>query len=452
MFNLLAKRLSSDLLICIGLILFCLSLRVGVVALRFQELNEDADSYIGIANNLAAGRGFSIPDSTKPTAFRPPLYPILIAPISSPDLAWARAVLNLLAAAGSMIFIWMAAENLGFSRIQKGLALLVYGCDPLLLRYSSLSMTETVCSMIAAALLWRLVRDHQQESWQSHLLTGIVFGFCVLTRPTFWAFGILYGGVTLLSWLYPRLRLAFPTPRQLIIVLGGTFLIAGPWFIRNFIEMKSPILMTTHGGYTILLGNNEAFYAEVVEQPFGTVWDGSKGPGQAVWANGINQQMDALGLTTEIERDRWQGDLAKQTIRENPVLFLKSCWLRFVRFWNIFPSGPAVQNVPATLYYLVGVWYSLLGVSFLVGLCRVCRVRCADRNWLNWSAQQTLLDWTPILLLILSFTLVHLVYWSNVRMRAPIVPAIALVVGAVFKGTRIEESVCVEKTKSLHTT
>ena len=31
------------------------------------------------------------------------------------------------------------------------------------------------------------------------------------------------------------------------------------------------------------------------------------------------------------------------------------------------------------------------------------------------------------LLLILNFTLVHLVYWSNMRMRAPLVPLIALI-------------------------
>lgn len=452
MFNLLAKRLSSDLLICIGLILFCLSLRVGVVAIRFQELNEDADSYIGIAQNLAAGRGFSTPGSTKPTAFRPPLYPILIAPISSPDLAWARAVLNLLAAACSMFFISLAAANLGFSRIQKYFALLVYGCDPLLLRYSSLTMTETVCSLMAAAILWRLTKETQKQSSQGHLLTGIIFGFCVLTRPTFWAFGMLYGAASLLSWVFPRLRLTFPTPRQLLVVLGGVFLIAAPWFVRNLVVMRSPILMTTHGGYTILLGNNEAFYSEVVEHPFGTVWDGSKGPGQAIWANGINRQLDTLGLKTEIERDRWQGDLAKQTIRETPGLFLKSCWLRFIRFWNIFPSGPAVENVPATIYYLVGVWYSVIGVSFVVGLYRICRVRCVDQSIQLRSVQRTLQDWTPILLLILAFTLVHLVYWSNVRMRAPIVPAIALVFGAAFKGVRIEESVCVEKSKSLHST
>ena len=38
------------------------------------------------------------------------------------------------------------------------------------------------------------------------------------------------------------------------------------------------------------------------------------------------------------------------------------------------------------------------------------------------------------LLLILNFTLVHLFYWSNMRMRAPLVPLIALVAARGIAG------------------
>lgn len=206
-----------------------------------------------------------------------------------------------------------------------------------------------------------------------------------------------------------------------------------PWLMRNLAVMKSPILMTTHGGYTILLGNNEAFYREVVQQPFGTVWDGSNGPGQAVWANNINQEMDALGLTTEMERDRWMSNLAHQTIRENPGLFLKSCWLRFRRFWNLFPSGPAMENVSTTLYRLVGLWYGCVGLLLLFGVFQICAGRKSQYS-----------TWIPAILLILAFTIVHLFYWSNVRMRAPIVPAIALIAGVVLQRSCIKQSACFE--------
>jgi hypothetical protein len=50
---------------------------------------------------------------------------------------------------------------------------------------------------------------------------------------------------------------------------------------------------------------------------------------------------------------------------------------------------------------------------FILGLAS--RVHGGDRRWL-----------LP-LCVVLNFTLVHLVYWSNMRMRAPLVPLIALV-------------------------
>jgi hypothetical protein len=34
--------------------------------------------------------------------------------------------------------------------------------------------------------------------------------------------------------------------------------------------------------------------------------------------------------------------------------------------------------------------------------------------------------WWPLVLLVLSFALVHVVYWSNLRMRAPVEPVLAL--------------------------
>ena len=58
-------------------------------------------------------------------------------------------------------------------------------------------------------------------------------------------------------------------------------------------------LITTFNAYL-------PFYEEVVRQPFGTVWDDSRNPSQKDWAGGINEEMDRLGVTGEVERDRWR--------------------------------------------------------------------------------------------------------------------------------------------------
>lgn len=203
-------------------------------------------------------------------------------------------------------------------------------------------------------------------------------------------------------------------------------LTVSPWVVRNALVFGRPILTTTHGGYTLLLGNNPVFYEEVVAQPWGTVWDDApNGRTQAAWFHGVQADMlRELGPQAgEPEQDAWMSRRARQNIAEHPGLFLKSCWLRFCRMWNVVPLGSGAESLPRPVYWGIGLYYSVVTVGFLWGLVRL--------NRSEWSR------WMPLLLLIVSFSLVHLVYWSNARMRAPLIPAVALfVVRGVLRGTR----------------
>ncbi|MCA9030052.1 MAG: hypothetical protein KDA66_04540, partial [Planctomycetaceae bacterium] len=68
--------------------------------------------------------------------------------------------------------------------------------------------------------------------------------------------------------------------------------------------------------------------------------------------------------------------------------------------------------------------YTVWWVLALVGLIKICRQRLAT--------------WVPVLLLLFSFTVVHAVYWSNMRLRAPVVPGVALLAGlAVSRNNKI---------------
>jgi hypothetical protein len=68
----------------------------------------------------------------------------------------------------------------------------------------------------------------------------------------------------------------------------------------------------------------------------------------------------------------------------------------------------------------VGTFYLLEWGGVVIGVVSILRSR--DRRW------------EPLLLLLAAFTAVHLLYWTNVRMRAPLVPALALL--AVRGGER----------------
>ena len=66
----------SGLITCL---LLSMILRLAVIMLRQEQLTEDRDVYLGIATGVVEGRGFCSPGSTTPTAFRPPLYPLILA-------------------------------------------------------------------------------------------------------------------------------------------------------------------------------------------------------------------------------------------------------------------------------------------------------------------------------------------------------------------------------------
>jgi len=410
------------------LLLLVVVARVVALSVFHEDLTDDRDAYLGIARGLSDGRGYSGPESETPTAFRPPLYPLLISSFAQPEQRWFLASFHLLMSLATAWFILKTAQSLGLSARGQIVAVGIYAVDPLMVRYTALPMTETLCAMLCAWMLQRLTKPNHHPAFDGivsgltdALIVGLVFGLGVLCRPSLWA----WGGLLVVSWLwFSRNRPSRQRLRCAATVITGVAVIVMPWFVRNCIVMESPILLTTHGGYTILLGNNESFYREVVQEPIGTVWDGSRGAGQQGWVNELNHEMEQAGITGEVERDRFMAVRARETIARHPRLFLQSCLLRELRFWNVVPSGPAAAGLPSSVLWGMAIFYSALWCGLLWGTVG----SATDRA--TWER------WYPVYTLIIAFAIVHALYWSNVRMRAPIVPAIAVVVASLFSRPR----------------
>lgn len=430
--------------ILLFLLLLAVVSRCGAVLLLRGNLTDDRDVYLSLARGLRESRGFSVPGTEHPTAFRPPLYPMLLAVATSVSAPAGVAVLNILLGAGTVAVTFRLGLRLrlplGFAAIAGG----IVAVDPLLLMYTTFPMTETLCAFLAGALLLAICPPAHRNSkseprnpkqnrsansefskrWSSRpewrlrsaIVVGLLFGLCVLSRPTFWVFG----GLMALGYLA---RLRFTTGvgagsswKFAGVTVAAVLLVTAAWPIRNLAVLGSPIMTTTHGGYTLLLGNNPAFYEEVVRQPWGTVWDGSKGPGQQVWVEGVHDAMRRDDVVGEVAQDRWMSARAWSNIGEQPGMFARACLLRFARFWNIVPSGPAAGALPRPVLWGLGGAYLLLFVAAAGGVAAVVHERRAN--------------WGPVLLLVVGFTAVHLVYWSNARMRAPVMPAVAVLAAA----------------------
>ena len=383
--------------------------RGGAIWRQFEQLTIDRDAYLGIAENLLAGNGYAMPGGTGPTAYRPPLYPlVLAATLATGGGAWGIAALHVALGVLTVLLTERTGRSMGLGRASLIGAFLV-AADPLLVLYATMPMTETLSAFLTVLLLYAIARLHAAPSsavWG--IVVGVVLGLGILCRPTM----LIVGGLAAVGWLaavvFRRARFLQAVPW---LILVGAAVTLAPWGIRNLVHFGRPIVTTTHGGYTLLLANNCVFYDEVVHGPSGAVWEG---PSLDAWQQALEHDLEADGVDGEIARDRWMYDRALEGIRNDPGSFAAAGWLRFRRFWGVLPEGPTAAALPRVIRWGVAMWYAAVIVAMGIGIVRVSLAR---REWSMW--------W-PALLMIAAFTAVHLVFWTNARMRAPVVPAICL--------------------------
>jgi len=409
--------------------------RLGVLWQFGGGLKNDPDAYRVIADNLVAGRGYSlcqVPESPVPTAYRPPLYPFLVAAVrwsTAGDDRWAARGLGSLQFLMGIATVWLTMEigrrfELSRARIWAGL---IVAIDPLLLFATTQVMTETMATYLIAQTLWFAVRG---SDWRNRLGAGLAFGLCCQCRPTFWAFG----GLVAVIWLgsvWRNRALAAAKGRQHLwkgaaALILGTTVVCAPWVVRNQIVMGRPILTTTHGGYTLLLGHNPFYAAAVADKPWGAVWESTN---DARWLEWIETQLTAEGIPVErvspeaeLDRDRWMTSQAWHYIRTSPAASLRCSLTLLGRMWNVAPLETRSRTLPGWIRWSIGGFYVVVFAALIDGLWSLSR-----KEWLRW--------W-PMVLLIATFSTVHALYWADMRMRAPLVPAIALLAARGVKSLR----------------
>ncbi len=391
-----------------AIILLAVVLR-GTVMAQKSGAFDDPDNYLPLARSLASGLGFE--QHGRPTAYRPPLYPLLLA-----SLAWmtgeasypAIAILHVILGAGTVWLTRAAAQGWGLSDRRANLAAFIVACDPVLLWQSRSVMTETPAAFLLALGFAALSRP----AWRSPVLGGMALGLAALCRPSMLAGTLLLIGAAAIA------RPGSMSTRLLragLLALSAA-VVMSPWTIRNFWAFGEPIWATTHGGYTLALANNPVYYRDVLNGPPGRVWTGHD---QWLWADSITRETAGM---SEPDADRYMRDQALRLAREHPADFFRATVARLGHFWSLAPTA-SVYPAPARIATLL--WTVPLFIALLIGLFEP-----SVWTWPRIAAP----------LAILGLTIVHAFYWTDLRMRAPIVPAIAVVAaGASIGGRRSSE-------------
>ena len=468
----------------VGLLLATLAIRATALWVQRANLDQDPDAYREIAENLLRHGEFALghgENDFRPTAYRPPLYPLVLSNLSTADgreLSRPKvATLHLILGLATVWLTWLTARCLvGPGRRTAGpaprvddalavqgtaqqsvptrtlfplLAGLLVACDPILLNQQSLVMTETLATFLAILSLWCLTRYCAHPCWFNAALAGSAIGLAILTRPAFLPWLALILILFLILILIPLLRhccgrspdRATPPDRQVsstlwrltnaVVLALFAAAILGPWAIRNYRLFGKPIVTTTHGGYTFLLGNNAHYYDWLTLDKTGLPWQGGGGLYKAAnelrrinLVSGLNLRPSIRVPHDELELDGMSYELAWQQIRQRPADFVRACLYRITQLWSPLPHKLTADESLArrALRYATCAWYLAVYALAAVGVWK-----------LRWNLVKP--PWLYGILLCLAFTAVHTFYWTNLRMRAPLIPVVALIAGAAVLPT-----------------
>jgi len=426
-----------------------LAIRGSICYWNVAQFSADPDAYARIAATLAETGVYGLTgldDQPKPTAFRPPLYPYLLSTLVSQGqvsplaVACSHTVLGAITVLCTFLIHQHLVGQQGGQRFGLLAALLV-AVDPILVQQSTLVMTETLATALASGVIWWWVRGGDGECTNVRgsvvwaVVLGVLLASAYLCRPTFLVWAVLLGGAIALrpaaTW---KLRLVWCSLVLLPVAIAMCL-----WTERNRRAVGHPVWATTHGGYTLLLANNPSFYDYLRDGTWGESWDAqpflrayehrydgdpntqqfwltdwSTAPTLATAPASQDRQIENRQIT-EYEDDRVCYLAARATIDRQPGMFVWSCLVRFARLWSPLPHHTPGRSWLTVI--AIGSYYSLIYVAVVLGL---------------WRAGRSLLTapWWPVWTLAIALSLVHAVYWSNLRMRAPIIPALAVIAAA----------------------
>lgn len=375
--------------------------------------DDDAFRYDWFARQLAGGNGFAHLNG-KPTAFWPPGYALLVAPLYAlfgAEPLWAQ-LLNVGLAAGTVVLTF----GLGRRALGHRAALIAAGIValfPSLILFTGVTLSETAFTFFALLGLWLLVAEGARGplSLRTLALAGCVIGFAALIRGQ----ALLFPLVALPFW-YAASRDWRGTAKRFAFVSVCTGAAVLPWTIRNAVEMNAFIPISTNVGVDLWIGHHDG-------------------------ASGTGQMADAL-VYSRPDLDSVAGEVAvnaegiRQAIRfalEQPLtelqLLPKKLFYLYYHDeeglrWNDGHGGQPWMDPGLwhTLRWTSNAYYYAVLALFFSGLAL---------SWRRLRAPAPAL----IASMIVYWTAVHLAFFGDPRFHAPAMPLFAIVAAVPLERT-----------------
>jgi hypothetical protein len=372
-----------------------------------------------IARAVVLGRGYADPfvNGTGPTAWSPPLYPLLLAAvfkvfgIYTPISGWVILSINSLFSALTAPAIYEIATRC-YGTSARGLRIALWSgwlwaLYPAAMQYAVRWVWEM--SLTAMLFTWALVfalriRDangtaikQRPNSVASWLFLGLLWGMIALANPAL----LLFFPICIL-WLITGDKDKAAAIRNAILACVVFTACLAPWVGRNWAAFHSLIVTRGNLGAELYAGNGPGSY--------GFPWGATISMVDGHFDTRLYKQLGELRYV------KMQGDKAKAYIRSHKIHFAQISLKRFYFFWAgvLHPT-----DRHPVLEYIREINYCFFSLTGLLGLGLSLRRRIPGLWLFTWA----------FLLLPVSYYFVT----PGARFRHPLEPLIDIFTAFLFQ-------------------
>jgi 4-amino-4-deoxy-L-arabinose transferase-like glycosyltransferase len=373
----------------------------------------DSQWYANVASNVLHGHGFVAnhnnpvlepPDVPQPTAFYPPLYPLTLAALwkAFGTSVMLAQVFNAVVGALTIPLVFVLGSNI-FGRRVGLAAAATFAVLPNSIAWLPFLLSETLFTFIFMAALCVLVSFCGVEKRTRAVLAfGVLAGLAMLTRGE----GIVLLPAASLFWLA---RDGWRAALQHCIVAAiAVAIVMTPWTARNWIELGSPIPVSSSSGMNLRIGHSP--------QSNGT-WLLLNDPVEGIdgWRSLDRPETEVRGdkvytkraLSWAVTHPRQELYLARQKVR---YLYQSEddMALGFVPYGGSGVTPAAVEHALRPL--IASCWYVSLAAAILLAPA-----------WLSASPKRLLL-----MGVLVFWTAFHVAFFGLPRFHLPLLPLIII--------------------------
>jgi 4-amino-4-deoxy-L-arabinose transferase-like glycosyltransferase len=331
---------------------------VSVVPFLFESGN--------IAHSLAVGNGFSSPFrvETGPTAWMPPVYPLLLAGVFRIFGVYtfrsyiAAAFLNICFATLTCVPLFFAGKRIGGVRVAAGAAWL-WAIFPNAILIPVQSMWDaSLSALLVATIFWAtlaLAGSRRARDWCGY---GLLWGLTLMTNATLIALLPL-----LLGWLaYRAQKEQRPRIGRAAFSIGIVILCCVPWTIRNYQIFHTFVPLRSVLGLQLWLGNNDSTH-DIFRAELHPIYDASE-----------RAKYIEMGEVAYMHEKLLE---AVQYMEDHPAREEHLIGRRIISLWSGGTPTPIADfvNIPSPWFRFVLLFNVIAALSALLGIVILFRRR-----------------------------------------------------------------------------